>query len=316
MLTDLTPADLEVWGFNGLPLVACGSSLPIVRHKPTNRFAALSVTRKGGLVWSTPEEIEEHLRLGRVTRLAQALELPETVFPLTPAAQPLVAWAQPNFWSSLGLTKDDEIAYHTQSLRWASQFVYEAAAREDAPLANGAARSTPADSAPQANQLPEPVRRTLWVCCALAEEVESDLDRWAREYQHRYDEQLVVEEPPWTALEQKARSGLCAACTPAVRYSLYVRYCAAMYFRPPQPGDGAGSGPERGNQTFRLFVSREFPDVSWEQFRADMAVVMGWSRDQLRFRVETAAAEAQGKRPAQQLPASGEQTGLPTPSRP
>jgi hypothetical protein len=314
MLSELARADLEVWGFNGLPLVACGSSLPVVRHKSTNRFCALSVTRKGGLAWSTPEEIEEHLRLGRVARLSKPLELPEAVFPLSPTAQPLVAWARPEFWWSLGLTKDDAIAYHAQSLGWASQLVSEARAQEDAPPANGDARPTPSDSEPEAERLPEPVSRTLWVCCAPAGEVEHDLDRWAQEYRSRYDDQLVSEQPPWATLEQQARSGLCAARTPAVRYPLYVRYCAALYFRPPQSGNGAGSGPERGNQIFRLFVRREFPEVNWDQFRADMAVVMGWSRDQLRFRMETAAAEAQGKRAAQTAMVVGEQTASRTQS--
>ncbi len=276
MLADLARDDLELWGFDGVPTVACGFSLPIVRHKSSDRFCALSVARRGGPGWSSRSEIEEHLRLGRVTRLTEPLVLPERLFPLPSSGQPVVAWAQPIFWLSVFPENDEQaILCYTRELGWQKQTVESLFVIDKRTLQNS----------------------FLWVACASKAEVEHDLDSWARKYLNLYDVQLVTAAPNWRWLEALADHGLCAARSPATRYHLYVRYGTAMYYsnvtRP-------AVGPlERCTQLFRVVVKNEFPTVDWERFRADMVAVVTRSRDVLRLEVETDSIQALSERIAQ-----------------
>src|SRR5206468_118512 len=148
-------------------------------------------------------------------------------------AQPLVAWARPEFWWLQGLLTDDAITIATQSLAWAKQTVSEAGTHKGGSLGNGPVQPQSSGNASSNEPIPEPETRTLWVSGRRAEEVDSDFDGWAQRYRSLYDEQLVAEQPTWALLEQKAGAGLAAARAPALRYSLSVRYCASMYFRPP-----------------------------------------------------------------------------------
>ncbi|MDB5312436.1 MAG: pnp [Gemmataceae bacterium] len=253
-LTGLAPADVEVWGFNGRPTTECGYSLPILRDRKTDRFCLYSVTRPGGPRWDLRAEIEEHVRLGRVTLLPHPLAFPDRSIPS--ASQPVVAWVREAFWSEL--SQADFGAW--------------------VPCPD-----EPEGAEERGGQPDGPTARVRLVVCRSVEEVTARFDEWAREFIHKYDEALVNPEPAWNDLERLSDFGLCAARSPAVRYQLFTRYCAAMYYRPK-------GSPERAAQVFRLLVRTEFKTVSWERFCADMAVVTNRSRDLLRFRAATVAA--------------------------
>lgn len=277
VLADLQPNDLEVWGLNGSARgpVVCSTSLPVVRHKPTELCCVLDVRRAGGPSWSPQAEVEGFLHLGRVSRLIPPLPLPDHLFPLSPAVQPLMAWAGREFWGEDGPARDpgatDEefnLKYGGR-LRWAGRAV-DHAGRPDR------------DGRPEA---PAPVDTDfLWVACGDTADVEHDLERQAGRHLDRYDGVLLDERPDWPAAEQVAYSGLCAARRPATRYAMYVRYGAAMYYRDrTDDGSDLPTAPERCRQVVQLFVRNEFPGVTWERFRDDMAAVVLRSRDVLRF---------------------------------
>jgi hypothetical protein len=287
LLSDVAPDDLEVWGFEGVASVVCGLSLPIVRHKSTNRFCALSLARRGGPTWSSQSEIDEHLRSGRLARFAQPLLLPQTAFPLRASEQPLIAWAQDLFWRSLDMPDEQTIRYQTQGLGWSKQEVLRQV-------------PSPAGSLP-AEETVKP-RRDLWIACAAAADVESDLDDWAQDYRDQFDKKMLVLDPDWFLLKQLADHGLCAARSAANRYTLYVRYCAALYYSPLTSSRAADW--QQALQLFRVIIQNEFPSVNWDRFRQDMAFVMERSRDVLRFQVETAFIKTQ----SEQVP--GWQSGI------
>ena len=261
-LAEIPAADLEFVGLNGRPSVDCGFSLPIVRHKPTNRFALLE--RLGSpLRWDTPEVIDEFESLGRLTRLETPFPLPGemgTDIYYDQDTQPVVVWVTPDF---LGYLDAESLAACDQP---AFQRVH-----------------LPADS--------QVVRAFFWL--SYSGGITGLFNHWANTLVRKFDAGLTLELPDLEELERVADFGLCAARAPGVRYALFVRYCAAMYFRPDVP-------PERAATQYRVFVRNEFKTVSWDRFRADMMFVLTRSRDRLEFDRPKSSGENEAVRAMEQ----------------
>jgi hypothetical protein len=254
-LTDIPNADLEVVGLNGRPAVDCGFSLPIVRHKPSDRFALLG--RLGErLKWDARGVIDEFAQLGRLTLL-------ESPFPLQAETRaklyhdseslPVVAWATPIFLASVE---------HPQSfgVTVAAMVAMEENTQHQEVLLRGDA---------------ETVNAFFWL--SNTRDVTSWCDQRAKELIQVYDHGLTSGPPDWPNLERIADFGLCAARDAGLRYALFVRYCAAMYFNTGLPA-------ERALTQYRVFVRNEFKSVTWDRFREDMLAVVMRGKDVAAYR--------------------------------
>jgi hypothetical protein len=117
-----------------------------------------------------------------------------------------------------------------------------------------------------------------WFCVEREYNFEYHFKNYATQALSKCDEFVVTLDPDWSALKWIADFGLSAAVNhPDLRYPLYVRYCAAMYYSP----DGRAEGV---HNVFKLFVRREFPTVDWDRFREDMRVVMFRGKDVAAYR--------------------------------
>jgi hypothetical protein len=95
-------------------------------------------------------------------------------------------------------------------------------------------------------------RPEIQAACAAEETVASLLNDWARALLKRFDamHRLGRDE---TYLRHIADLALCAASERPLRWKLYQRYAMAQEH-------------DRVRRTFDTFISREFPDVTWEDF--------------------------------------------------
>jgi hypothetical protein len=273
-LAELTTENTEVRGFNGRATVNCGFSLPIIRHQPTGLYCALSVTRTPGPVWSTEEEIREFEVLGRLTLLSgterivpttewdQAVTYAPEPIPLpddwnaTPRKQPVVIWVKSMFLHHLSM-REQHLSYtYSAFARW-----YRTAF-------------------PQTGQQEDPYG-TFYVGCTDIRKSEYVLNLWGQQAKHGFDERLARQLTrnilDWLTLEWVADAGLCAARDHGLRYWLYVRYCAALYFGSRQPG--FEPEPERAYRIFQVFVQAAYQGVTWERFCEEMFVIVRRAHD-------------------------------------
>ena len=95
-------------------------------------------------------------------------------------------------------------------------------------------------------------RPEIQAACASEETAASLLNDWARALHRRFDamHRLGRDE---TYLRHIADIALCAASERSLRWKLYLRYATAQEH-------------DRVRRTFDTFISREFPNVSWEDF--------------------------------------------------
>jgi hypothetical protein len=265
-LAELTHENTEVRGFNGRATVNCGFSLPIVWHQPTGLYCALSVTRMPGPVWSTEDEIRELEALGRVTLLSQTERLQPggsapakvtyTPMPILlpsswndiPRKQPIAIWVKELFLRHLSTPENDLFYLWVNDAWW-----YKA---------------VPSD----ADSMSQRVFETFYVACSYINKAESRLDWWGKRAKHLFDTELAKEHPDWHWLKSLADDGLCAARDHGLRYWLYVRSCAALYF-------GFEPEPERAYRIFQVFIQAAYQGVTWERFREEMFVIVRRAHD-------------------------------------
>lgn len=264
-LTELPTAELEVWGINGRPTALCGRALPVVRHKPSDSFTIPSTATTVGR-WESREVIDEYLAQGRLLRLSEPFALTEAdVSDYIPWTDMLVAWVDPGVFPLLGWNPKIE-----PRLKWLWWHVRVVKNDFDRPL---------------------------WVCLAQEGKLDSAFGAWAVDAIRRYDDLAVAHQPMWADLQQLADFGLSAAAhEPGVRYSLYTRYCAALYYSP-------NGRPEGAHNVFKLFVRREYPTVDWDRFREDMRVVVLRGKDVAAYRNGSTKATQTAEPPASPKPA-------------
>jgi hypothetical protein len=269
-LSELTADNTEVRGFNGRPSATCGFSLPIICHLPTRLYCALSVTRKPGLVWTTEEEIRELQAAGRVTlfRATKRLDYHATNS-IQPRADELTwspeAMQLPKGWNTTNERKQPAILwFHEAILLALSTFL-------DWLFSGGVPELHRSDAYGEASQKRDHLE-SLFACCAAADWVEAKLNTWGWSAKERFDTELSREAPTWGRLLDLADDGLCAARDGGLRYWLYVRYCAALYYRP-------NAGPERAYQTYRVFIQTAYPGVPWDRVCEEMFVVVRRAQD-------------------------------------
>jgi hypothetical protein len=263
----------EVRGFNGRPSARCGFSLPIICHLPTRLYCALSITRKPGLVWTTEEEIRELQAAGRVTLFRETKRLDDSILISTGSTSPRAdefAWLPkavrlPKEWSTTPERKQPAVLWFYEAtlirlstfLNWVFSGNMPDLYRVDAY----------GEASLQRDQL-----APLFVCCAAVDWVEAKLDSWAQLAKELFDAELSREAPVWHHLLDLADDGLCAGRDRGLRYWLYVRYCAALYYRPK-------AGPERAYQTYRVFIQTAYPGVTWDRVCEEMFVVIRRAQD-------------------------------------
>jgi hypothetical protein len=192
--------DLEIVGFNGVPLVECGRALPIVRRKSTDRFFKLLV-RSGAApaLECGRRELEALSNEGRLTLFENPLPLPNrlTVESGEAARQPMVLCVSQTFLDAAGCFRPEQ--QKGEILVW--------------------------------QKLPghEPV---FWVTCASETGVEHLLDFWASRFLPQADDLLAEWQADWAKAFQAADLGLCAAIDRALRWRLWTRYAAALAWSP------------------------------------------------------------------------------------
>ena len=246
-LTELDPSDLEVIGFNGRPSVACGYSLPVVRHQPSGLGSILS--------WKSPPQWRPASIFREFVSLERATELPEP-FPLPPGVRlgdPLVAaWA------------------HRRELDEVPSVVKAYTQLKLSPLSGKAAsvQSREFDIRPDGGTT------LVWVEPEVG--LVQRFDSWGTGAIRDFDRSLALPKPPWDRLERTADIALCAARDRTVRYQALKRYCLSLYFNPARP-------PERVETVFRLVVRTEFPDVTWGPFCDSINLIADRGRDLLRY---------------------------------
>jgi hypothetical protein len=270
-LEELNADNTEVRGFNGRAAVNCGFSLPIVLHKPTGLYCALSVTRTPAPVWSTEAQIRELETSGQVTllsdteglsRVSEPLNVTYATKPITlqpvdwnvvPRKQPVVIWAFGRLLMHLAHVSRPDIlltAYNPFS-EWYS-------------------------AVPCQVQQTDDLGSKFFVTCTSTAECEMLLDHWGEIAKHRFDDDLTREQCNWQELRQVADDGLCAARDHGLRYWLYVRYCASHYFSDSGPN---APEPERAYRLFQILVQPIYRGVTWERFVEEMFVIVGWAQD-------------------------------------
>ncbi len=274
-LDELTDENAEICGFNGRPTVNCGFSLPIVLHKPTGLYCALSITRESGPIWSTEQEIHELETSGRITLLS-GTERPENRFErevtwrpapiewpwgwnFIPPQQPVVVWVKEVFLHDLSMTEKDLLQQQwTDYGNGMFPSFYKCVPSHDEPTCQ--------------------TSQKFYATCAEIVATEPHLDHWGQRAKGLFDKGLTDKSPNWFHLEALANDGLCAARDRGLRYWLYVRYCASIYFR-THSERGYGSAPERAYRIFQVFVEPAYQGVTWERFRDEMFVIVGWAQD-------------------------------------
>lgn len=266
-VAELPILDLEVWGLNGRPTALCGVAHPVVRHKESGLYALYSLTGTGGLHWETHSAIDEYCQSGRVTLLSEPIGLPYQLlhYPIRSLNQTVLAWVEPSIGELLG---------------WGDGGKPE-------PVDPSTSGSWQRDSVIENKWTTRHRERSLWVCAKGETVLGASFKQYATEALTKFDELAAVHHPNWPDLTRIADFGLSASANvPQLRYAHYIRYCASQYFSP----DGR---PESVSNVFRLFVHREFPNVSWERFREEMRLVMTRGKDVAEYRNGTpTAAEA------------------------
>ena len=263
-VTELPILDLEVCGINGRPTALCGVALPVVRHKETGLYALYSLTGKGRLKWETRAAIVEHCQAGRVSLISEPIGFPSQLLhtPIRPLQQTLFAWVEPSIGESLG---------------WGDGGKPE-------PVDSSTTGTWQLCSVSETNLASRHRERSLWVCAKGETALGASFKQYATEALAKFDELAAVHHPNWPDLTRIADFGLSASANvPQLRYAHYIRYCASQYYSP----DGR---PESVSNVFRLFVHREFPNVSWDRFRDDMRVVVTRGKDVAAYRNGTASA--------------------------
>jgi hypothetical protein len=270
-VADIPSAEVEVVGLNGRPSGGCGYSLPVIRHKPTDLHTLLGRVNSP-LLWDSKQTIDEFEQLARLTRLETPIPIPFDNLAdcyEDESALPVVAWATPHFLTMIHDPKTDVWktalnVMHNDRLLQTARVAVDPTARQS-------------------------VSAYFWLADAGDEDGSGALvglfNDWAGQLIRRYDAGLTGD-PKWDDLKRIADYGLSAARESGVRYLLYARYCAAMYYSP----DGL---PERAHNVFRVFVKNEFKSVTWDRFREDMRVVVMRGKDVAAYRNGTPApAEA------------------------
>jgi hypothetical protein len=195
---DLRADDLEIVGFNGVPLVECGRALPVVRRKSTDRYFKVSV-RPGAapaLECDRPQ-LEAFSQEGRLTLLAHPLPLPKglTAGPGDLPRQLMVLCVSQSFLDTADCSRPEK--HEGEPLAW-----QQLPAREPA----------------------------VWVTCASEAAVEHLLNSWGHRLLQRTDDTLA--QGDWERSLRTADLGLCAAVDRAIRWRLHVRYAAAQAWSP------------------------------------------------------------------------------------
>jgi hypothetical protein len=279
-LQEVTADNTEVCGLNGRPSVLCGFSPPIVRHRPSGLYCALSVTRTPGLVWNTEEEIRELGAAGRITLLSETMRLTEKTdesssssrdeFTLVPEAIRL-----PRRWKTDTTVVQPVVLWITEKFRYyIPVYLGDHAGTSPPWYVLSAQQSDPVDWG-----------EILYLNCETLDKVEWQLDSWGRDAREMFDEQLSEAFGWWSGVPQRwgqfrqlADAGLCAARDAGLRYWLYVRYCATSYFTSERfAGDEVA--PENAYQTFQVLVRPFYPGVTWNRFCEDMFMVARRAQD-------------------------------------
>ena len=192
--TVVDAGSVEVIGLNGATLVACGTSLPIVRRKSDGLICRLVV----GTVpqWLPESEFDRYLSEGRVSRLESAVPLLSSGGD-GPPDQPLVLFANTDVLKAAGVALPSD---------W------------------------PGAADTWTTVLGEAV--TTWATCLPGNLAKQWLNDWASRLRDKIDDALARPrtdvEPGRSTLLQWADLGLCAATAKPLRWQLYLRYGAAM----------------------------------------------------------------------------------------
>ena len=191
-VVDASP--VEVIGLNGATLVACGTSLPIVRRASDGwicRFVA-----NAALQWLPQSEFDRYLAERRVSLLEAAIPL-STSADDEETNQPLVLFVNQDFLREAGVVLPSELS--GAPVEWTTVVGETVTTR--------------------ATCLPETVAKQ-W------------LNDWASRLRGRIDDALAKPrtdvELQRSTLLQWADLGLCAATEKPLRWQLYLRYGAAM----------------------------------------------------------------------------------------
>jgi hypothetical protein len=83
------------------------------------------------------------------------------------------------------------------------------------------------------------------------------LDEWAKKLCQKIDRHMKENDASAAKLQKWSDFGLCAATDKGIRWSLYLRY-------------GAVIDPERVRRLFDVFVQRQFPKCTWDQYLQKM----------------------------------------------
>ena len=185
---------VEVIGLNGATLVACGTSLPIVRRLSDGlicRLVAGTVPQ-----WLAASEFDRYLAEGRVTRLESAIPLPSSD-EAAQLDQPLVLFANNDFLQAAGAA----LPSHQREVpvQW-TKVVGEAVSTSATCLRGSIAKRWLNDSA---SRLRDKIDRSIAEPWTDAGTQKSTLLQWAD-------------------------LGLCAATEKPLRWQLYLRCGAAM----------------------------------------------------------------------------------------
>ena len=187
--------DIEIVGFNGAPLVACGHALPVVRRKSDGQFALLALRPDdGSRNWYSEAEAMEDARTQRWTVLERPLAVPSsTVDPDGHLpAQLLVVYVNEDLLY-------DAMNERLSGQRGADQFRWVGI--KDGPQAVRAASGS-------------------------ASIVESLLNSWAQSAIDRFDRCFDPED--FRRFKPIADFALCAAQTGDLRWKSYLRYALSQ----------------------------------------------------------------------------------------
>lgn len=196
-MNSLLARDIEIIGFNGLPLVDCGRALPVVRRKHDGAVCVLDLSRGSDSIgWHNPDEAAEFLKSKRWTALSKPPAIPKSCVDGslgTIATQPIVVFENEDLLDTAErIPRPDHL--DGEYLMW--QPLGEAYPKYFAAVASGDA-------------------------------IEAMLNDWSTGLLNRFDAMIGLGRDR-ADLKRIADFALCAACDRLLRWKAYLRYAATQ----------------------------------------------------------------------------------------
>ena len=186
---------VEVIGLNGATLVACGTSLPVVRRLSDGMICRFVVPVES-LQWLPGSEFERFLAEGRVSRFKTPIRFPFTSLGEN-AVQPLVLFANDVFLEAAAVALPEE--FHVSPTPWT-------------------------------NVVDEAV--PTWATCLPSDLAKQWLNESAARLRDRIDTEIAKSGgepgPDRASLLRWSDLALCAATEKSLRWQLYLRYGDSM----------------------------------------------------------------------------------------